>query len=95
MDHFTYSIIRPELIAITSMPTPKPSAWALSNCNDHVFDTCNLVERDGVEELNVRVKDTPVQWITQRSGEIREVLESAVQEARPEHWGKVEACDDI
>ncbi|KAG8743272.1 hypothetical protein FRC11_013917, partial [Ceratobasidium sp. 423] len=39
MNHFCQNIIHAELVALTSVPVPKPDDWAFSDDNDYVFES--------------------------------------------------------
>jgi ion channel-forming bestrophin family protein len=77
MDHFTHAIIRPELMAITSLPTPDPGDWAFSSLNDVVFDAHNLPMDRNASKLIER--GTPDEWVSRGSGSIREALSRGME----------------
>ena len=72
MDHFTHSIIRPELIAITSLPTPEPADWAFSPLNDFVMDSQGLPSDRNASRIIE--KATPEEWVRRGTGQMRDVL---------------------
>ncbi|KIJ49262.1 hypothetical protein M422DRAFT_28203 [Sphaerobolus stellatus SS14] len=72
MDHFTQSIIRPELIAITSLPTPEPAEWAFSPMNDYIFDSHSLPGDMAASRIIERA--TPDEWVSRGTVHMTEVL---------------------
>lgn len=80
MDHFTHSIIRPELMAITSLPTPDPADWVFSPSNDVVFDAHNLpTDRNASRVIE---RGTPNEWVAKGPAQIREALSRGMERAR-------------
>lgn len=62
MDHFTFNIIRNELLAIVSRPPPEPKDWVFSPLNDFVLNP----------DLNDAV--TPDEWLERGVGGIKGAL---------------------
>jgi hypothetical protein len=62
MDHFTFNIIRNELLAITSRPPPEPKDWAFVPLNDYVFSP----------DLDESV--TPEEWLERGLDGIKKAL---------------------
>ena len=62
MDHFTFNIIRNELLAISSRPPPDPKDWAFSPLNEYVF----------TPDLNEAM--TPEEWLAKGIKDIKTAL---------------------
>ncbi|KAI6112252.1 Bestrophin, RFP-TM, chloride channel-domain-containing protein [Pisolithus croceorrhizus] len=67
MDFFVQNIIRKELSAITSIPTPDPAVWAFHPDNDRLFS--HTLGRDAG-------RTTPDEWVSRGAERMREVLAS-------------------
>lgn len=80
MDYFIHSIIRPELMAITSLPTPEPAEWAFSPLNDVVFDAHNLPSDKSASKVVERM--TPDEWVSRGPGPIRDALSRGLERAK-------------
>ncbi|KAF9218873.1 UPF0187-domain-containing protein [Gyrodon lividus] len=63
MQFFVHGIIRKELHAITSKPTPNPRSWAFSNLNNSLFPSCNPCE-----------EVVPEVWVERGPVEMRKAL---------------------
>ncbi|KZS91456.1 UPF0187-domain-containing protein [Sistotremastrum niveocremeum HHB9708] len=63
LDHFTHTVIRQELQAITSMPMPDPARWAFSSLNDSLLQ---------IGESGQKV--TPNEWVQRGPAAMREQL---------------------
>src|SRR6266481_6846670 len=81
MDHFTHSIIRPELMAITSLPTPNPADWVFSTLNDVVFDAHNLPSDKTVNGGPNVEKVTPDEWVVRGTAQMRDALARGMERA--------------
>ncbi|KZT02826.1 UPF0187-domain-containing protein [Laetiporus sulphureus 93-53] len=55
LDHFTHSIIRNELRALTALPVPDPSVWAFSQFNDQILGSGGSVNKAN--------RATPDEWM--------------------------------
>ncbi|KAI6121146.1 Bestrophin, RFP-TM, chloride channel-domain-containing protein, partial [Pisolithus sp. B1] len=67
MDFFVQNIIRKELSAITSIPTPDPAVWAFHPDNDRLFS--HTLGRDAG-------RTTPDEWVSRGAERMKEVLAS-------------------
>lgn len=67
MDFFVQNIIRKELSAVTSIPTPDPAVWAFHSDNDRLFS--HTLGRDAG-------RTTPDEWVSRGAERMREVLAS-------------------
>lgn len=74
MDHFTHSIIRPELMAITSLPTPNPADWVFSTLNDDVFDAHDLPSVGTASGGPGVERATPDEWVARGTAQMRDAL---------------------
>ena|SRR6266481_687584 len=71
MDYFTYFIIRPELMAITSLQMPNPTEWVFSTLSNIMFDTHNLPsDRTTSGGLSVE-RVTLDEWVTRGMAQMR------------------------
>ncbi|KAG8833645.1 hypothetical protein FRC17_010310, partial [Serendipita sp. 399] len=69
LDHFTYNIIRKELVALTSLPMPDPAKWAFSPDNDAVFD----IDGNAIY-LDPESLASPGEWVKRGEADIRAAL---------------------
>ncbi|KIJ15808.1 hypothetical protein PAXINDRAFT_99189 [Paxillus involutus ATCC 200175] len=67
MQSFVHGVIRKELHAITSKPTPNPRVWAFSDLNNNLFPSCTA--RDGI---------LPAEWVERGSEAMLKALEDHV-----------------
>ncbi|CAE6494638.1 unnamed protein product [Rhizoctonia solani] len=65
MNHFCQNIIHAELVALTSVPVPKPDDWVFSDDNDYVFES----------EGDIKA---PKDWIEGGENAMREVLKKGL-----------------
>lgn len=80
MDYFTHFIIRQELMAITSLPTPDPSEWAFSPMNDLIFDAHNLPVDGNASRVAERA--VPDDWVRRGTVQIRDALARGMERSR-------------
>lgn len=73
MDHFTHTIIRNELLAITSRPPPDPSAWVFSPRNDSLFSAHIAASSDSEKAYDLQ-HTTPDEWVQKGIAEMQATM---------------------